>query len=390
MHPACLKLSLVTEPMVTLSMLDGIQSMLESAAMAKKEERLSKLSEAAISSYVSQPFPTALAQIARIIDPNQRSVYVDKTNKIPDGIERIGQSIMKKIPGLTKLIMPSRNEWGEERTSGLGERLAENLVSPGYYSKVEYNDVETELARLLDATGDGAIVPDTPSKKINNMDLTRDEYEAYVSLTGHPSLNLLSELIKTDEYKAMADDEKVAAIKYAHTFVNELAKYGVKPEIGEPADWIMQLQSSSEDTATTAQGIIAHTQEEYIGTKKKDAFWAAIDGDDMDTAKAYVEEQRTAGKDDYSIWQSVQSKYKEVYIDLVNAGDTEVANKLSSKLQKLGLKSKDGDEYASSKTFKKWQFEQENGFSWDNRYDSYKNGEITAAELKKQLMNVEG
>lgn len=383
-------LSLVTEPMVTLSMLDGIQSMLESAAMAKKEERLSKLSEAAISSYVSQPFPTALAQIARIIDPNQRSMYVDKTNKVPDGIERIGQSIMKKIPGLTKLIMASRNEWGEERTSGIGERLVENLVSPGYYSKVEYNAVETELARLLDATGDGAIVPDTPSKKINNMDLTRDEYEAYVALIGQPSLKLLSELIETDEYKAMADDEKAAAIKYAHTYVKELAKYGIKPEIGEPADWIMQLSNSSGDVAATAQGILDHTQEQYIGTKQKDAFWVAIDSNDMNSAKAYIDEQRATGKDDYSIWQSVQSKYKEVYIDLVSADNTAEADALAKKLKGLGLKNKEGEAYASDKTFKKWQFELESGFSWDNRYDSYKNGEITAAELKKQLMGVEG
>ena len=383
-------LSLITEPMVTLSMLDGIQSMLESAAYAGEGQQIAKVSEAAISSYVSQPFPTALAQIARIIDPNQRSMYVDKTNKVPDGIERIGQSIMKKIPGLTKLIMASRNEWGEERTSGIGERLVENLVSPGYYSKVEYNAVETELARLLDATGDGAIVPDTPSKKINNMDLTRDEYEAYVALIGQPSLKLLSELIETDEYKAMADDEKAAAIKYAHTYVKELAKYGIKPEIGEPADWIMQLSNSSGDVAATAQGILDHTQEQYIGTKQKDAFWSAIDTNDMDTAKAYIEEQRTAGKDDYSIWQSVQSKYKEVYIDLVNADNTAEADALAKKLKGLGLKNKEGEAYASDKTFKKWQFELESGFSWDNRYDSYKNGEITAAELKKQLMNVEG
>ena len=383
-------LSLISEPVVSLSMLDGIQSMLESAAYASDEERFAKVAESAISSYASQPFPTVLAQIARMIDPKQRSIYVDKNSGVPKGLQKIGQNIAKKIPGLSKLLMPSYNEWGEERKSGVGERIIENTVSPGYYSKVEYNSVETELMRLLEATGDGSVVPNTVSKKIGDKNLTREEYEAYVALKGQPSLNLLAAMIEADEYKGFADDAKVRAVQYAYEYVGELAKYSIAPEAGEPARWIMAIQNAADTPAEIADFVLQHTQEEYIDKNRKDAAWASFDNGNTAEMVEYIGEMRDGGKEDKDIWASVTSRYKDEYVELIEAGDTEGAKDLADKIKELGLKNNDGEAYASDETFKKWQFEADNGFAWEDRYDAYKNGDISASELKSHLMKTGG
>lgn len=356
-------MSLVSEPMINLSMLDGLNSMLEAAAYASDDDRISKVAEAAIESYASQPFPTALAQMARIIDPNQRSVYVDKNSKTPPMLQRIGQNIAKKIPGLSYLLMPSYNEWGEKRGDGDFERILENTISPGYHSKVQYNEVETELKRLMEATGEGSIVPDMPPKKIGDKDLTREEYEAYVALRGQPSLKLLNELIQTEEYKAMTDDEKVRAIEYAHQYVNDLAKYAIYPtdaegnEINVPPDWVMEVQTATTDAenpVSAGVGIAKHTQEQYIEKKKSDAAWAAFDDGDVDSAVEYIETQREAGKEDSQIWQSVRGRYQDEYVELWNAGREDEANALAMKIKALGLRGKKGP-YATDKKFKEWR-----------------------------------
>ena len=384
-------LSLISEPLVSLSMLEGVQGVLDAAASASKEERAAKVAEEALSSYIPQLYPTVLAKIASIIDPKQRSIYVDKTDAIPDGLQTIALGIAKKIPGLSMLFMAKKNAWGEEVKSGIGERILENTISPGYYSKIEYNNVEKELGRLIEETGATGIVPTTPSKKIGDEYLTKDEYEAYSALISQPTLNLLAELIASDEYKAMEDDAKIKAIKYAHTYVGELARYAVKPDAGEGvADWIDELQNSAETPADIAKGVLEYTQEQYIDKNAKKNFWSALDNEDFKTASNYIKEQRDSGKKDTEIWSSISSKYKEKYIDLLNDGDTAGADKLAKALKDFGLENKSGEKYVTDDKIKSWKFEAEYGVSWDDRYDAYKSGELSAADLKSSLMNVEG
>jgi len=229
----CNAMTLLMEPMMSLSMLDGINSTLAAVKSDQNSPLWAVLSNV-MASYVSQGAPTFGGQVARTFDPVRRSTYVDKNIEGPALLQRTLQGIQSKIPRLAKEKMAYVDVWGRKDTSSSALwRAFENFASPGYGNKIKETPVDTELMRLYDATGDNSVLPSTVAKYFQvegeRLDLTAKQYEKYKTTTGQTAFKLIGELIDDPVYGSMNDAQKADTVKQLLEAATIIGKKEVAP-----------------------------------------------------------------------------------------------------------------------------------------------------------------
>ncbi len=227
----------LTDPLLELSVFSGVSDVLQTAQYEKMSAPFAIASEVA-TSYLLQGLPTVLGQFSRIIDPTKRNYYYDdKNSALPKVVQNFIGQAASKIPFASKLFEPSVDDWGrEEKYGNLFERVAENLVSPGYYSKSNQTKVDREINRLYGVTGDASVFPGKQQKYYIDGDekynMTAEEYTEAKKTKGSVSFNLAERLIKGEmvlpkqekAYGEMTDEEKVKAIKKCYELANDTTK----------------------------------------------------------------------------------------------------------------------------------------------------------------------
>jgi len=221
-------LSGIAEPLFSLSMMDGIQSMMQSYS---REGAIFEAGVSAAESYVGQYFPTMSGQLARTVTPEvHSSSYRDKTDALPDFASGVVQKGMAKIPGAYAKLPEMIDVWG--RNVGAGEtwyqRAAENFLSPGYYNRIETTDADHLVQDLYRETGDARVIPNSASKKFsfNNEDynMPPEEYVAYARTRGKTSYGILTEFYSSAEFRQLTAEEKASCVKTAYDFATAIAK----------------------------------------------------------------------------------------------------------------------------------------------------------------------
>lgn len=217
------------DPIIELTMLDGIQNALKSVATSLNDPKkaagaFGNLLETVGVSYLSQYIPTLLGQVARTVDPYRR----DSSKKYGNLVDKLSYAAQSKIPGLTKTLPAYIDPWGRQRKNS---GWFENFFSPGYYSKPEYNKVDKELLRLNKATGEDYVFPSKPSKSFKvdgeKISLKPKEYEKYAKSAGQLSLQYINELIKNDRYDELDDKQKAEVISNLYGLSRAKAKGSV-------------------------------------------------------------------------------------------------------------------------------------------------------------------
>ena len=227
----------LVDPMLSLSMLDGIENTISSLSNAQGASKLSTLMTSMFLSYAAQGMPTIAGQLARSIDPARRSTYIDKNKATPATMQRfIQSSILSKIPGVESTKMAYVDEWGrkDEKDSAWDWVWGafENFLSPGYGNRITSLPVDEELARLYAATGDKGVLPDAAAKYFNEViddesvrkELTADEYERLQLTRGQTAYSVISDLISTPEYAELSDVDRAKLIANAYTYADQNAK----------------------------------------------------------------------------------------------------------------------------------------------------------------------
>ena len=162
------------------------------------------------------------------MDDTRRTTYVDKNSNVPETIQRVAQTSQAKIPFLESKKAAMIDNWGRRVSNGtVTERVLENFVSPGYYSKIEYDKVNKELARLSKETGTEVLPPRSQHYiRFDNkrIDFTADEYEKFATERGTKSFEIVEEIINNKLYSKMSDSQKADAIKEAYDYAFEYAK----------------------------------------------------------------------------------------------------------------------------------------------------------------------
>ena len=172
---------------------------------------------------------------------------MDKNSKWPAGIQRFVQaSIQAKTPGWESQKTPYVDAWGRESTASsklLG--AFENFFTPWYRSVKNTTDVDDELQRLYDATGE-SVLPSAPktSTKIGGRDLSADEYVALAKDAGSTKYTLLSQLVYDPRYLALSDAEKALAVQKIYEYASATSKYHVDDSYYISTKWMREAESA--------------------------------------------------------------------------------------------------------------------------------------------------
>ena len=211
-------LGTLTEPVVEMSMLQGIKNTITSISDAAKKNEFAGLATNIAAGYVSQSIPTVAGQIARTIDKTRRTTSVEASaTKAPvlNAIEKQGKKAMNKIPGLSMLNKPYVDVWGEDVENAGGNILGRgffNTLSPGYYNDLSLSDREEKLTALDKAyEGNGTLIPSLANRTYDGRRLSDKEYYDYSKSKGAELSNAVDTALR---YKGKVSDKDLA--DYTH------------------------------------------------------------------------------------------------------------------------------------------------------------------------------
>ena len=238
----------ILEPMTSLSMLDGLNQTLSANQYDSEDNRLFNIIKTMAVSYWAQGVPTLFGQVTRTIDGSRRSTFTPKDmGDVKSWLNRTWQSsVQGKIPFYEEGKMLYVDAWGRTDTeSSIAARAIENFLSPGYVSQLNTTDVDAELTRLAEATGDTGVYPDK-AKKYFSVDgapyaMTQDEYQAHLIDRGQTSYRLVSDIVHSEEYTGLTEDEKAKAVKLAYQYAADLAKMHTTETYQPSEKWINSM-----------------------------------------------------------------------------------------------------------------------------------------------------
>lgn len=218
--------SMVIDPVLELSCLSGVQETLDNAAKFAEGDlnTMTGLIATMGLSYMSQGIPTLFGQFERVSQEDRmRTFTTDDPNELlsADWQYQIGK-ISAKIPGWDYHQIPYVDSWGNTETeTSLFKRIVANMVSPAYVKKIDTRDINKELQRLYDVTGDGRVLPDPGWKTYTYKDengksqtyyLSAEEYLAYGRAKGRNNFDLVQKFIKSPAYQKVSDADKAEII----------------------------------------------------------------------------------------------------------------------------------------------------------------------------------
>ena len=220
----------IFDPVLEMSMLQGINDAISDAQTYGDESALVRLVGNALWSYTTQVVPTLSGQIERSSKNLRTSTYTDKNKDIPDAIQRALGRVSAKIPGVDYGQTVYMDAWGRTQANASNATLnvIEQFLSPGYANTIVESDMEKELLRLKEATGDSGVLIASAPKYFNvnkaRKDLTAPEYLTYAKTRGQTAYSLLTEMTESAVYNGMPDAQKVYAVEKAYDYANQIAK----------------------------------------------------------------------------------------------------------------------------------------------------------------------
>jgi hypothetical protein len=218
--------STISEPMLEMSMLQGVNSALSNGQYSSDSKIVSFMTNQ-ITGYLSQANPTILGQIARAVDDTSRNAYYYDPNYkgfVQTG-KVFGDKQIAKIPFASKALTSRIDLWGNKQENTGGSffgRLAYNMLSPGYYSEESNDPVDVALTKLYEETEDTAVLPSKPSKTVTNnktdYKMNAKQYEEYCIVKGQTAHKEIQTFINSAEYKKMSNEDRVDVLEHLYKY----------------------------------------------------------------------------------------------------------------------------------------------------------------------------
>lgn len=264
--------SQISEPMLEMSMLQSLNDMFESIGYAKENELsgLTQILSSAATSYLTQAIPTLLGQGERTGENLRMTTYTDKNKWLTKSMQYTLGKISAKVPGWDYGQVPYIDAWGRTEETGEGwvDRALKNMVNPAYTDKIRMSDMEKELLRLyeLNPEDNGSVLATShkASKYLthNNerIDLTAEQYVDYATTKGQTAYSLMTDLVKTEEYKNASDEDKIKMVDSVYDYAATIAKGELLESLGNTYDDYEKLKAKL-DKGADILDMIALTQE---------------------------------------------------------------------------------------------------------------------------------
>lgn len=275
----------ISDPMLELSMLQSLNDVIDSVSFS--ENKLGALVSSALVSYFTQAIPTLGGQIERSAEDVRMTTYTDKNLRLPTDLQYAIGRASARIPGWDYQQVPYIDAWGREEKSGtLPMRAMDNFLNPAYTSSMQVTDVDKEIQRLYNQTGDGGVVPDRPQKYITvdgeRVDLTGEQYVEYATKRGQTQFKLLEELLDSSLYRSLSDEEKSQAVSSVYNYADMLGKAAVSDY--QPEDWVAEAQNAKKELGiSTSEYLLLRGQyggSLLSGKKVREAYQAGMPAQD--------------------------------------------------------------------------------------------------------------
>lgn len=273
-------LSSISEPMLELSMLQSLNDLIDSVSYAESSGKLVSMAGSALISYLTQAIPTLGGQIERTTEENRMSSFTDRNSSVPRDVQYAISRSSARLPGDYQQI-PYIDAWGRTESSGnILERAFNNLLNPAYTSTVNQTAADEEIQRLLDA-GMTGVVPDrvSQSQKVDDQYMTADEYVEYATTRGQTSYEIVSDMIDSDLYRRMTDEQKADALKRAYQYASHVAAESIHPG-HESEAYVTEAQQAD----SAAEYLLLYEKYGSSGTKRySELMDAGLDGEAAET-----------------------------------------------------------------------------------------------------------
>ena len=296
----------ITDPMLEMSMLQGLQDAIDNVRYADGGTLPKVVANAAVS-YLSQGVPTLFGQLERTAEDRRGTTFVDRASWMPNDMQYTLGRVMNKLPGEFQQI-PYVDAWGrQESTGNPAERSFNNFLNPAYTSRENETEADKEIQRLLRAGQSGVVPKRTPQSvevtyKENPKDaenqkryLNAEEYVSYATVKGQTSYDLAMDMINSDEYRSMTDEQKAEALKLAYAYAGHVAAEEVTDGKHESEAYVALAQAAKKELGLSeAEYLLLY--EQYRGELNKDKVREAYrQGMDPETYLEYA-----SGKSSYN------------------------------------------------------------------------------------------
>ena len=302
----------ITEPVFNLSMLDGVNSLLDVSQYGEGNP-ITQIGEKIATNYATSYWPTLFGQAARSIDTTRRKAFVESGATLSTPRYALEQ-LENKVPYLSKSNIPYRNVWGEEDVSNPVWAVIENFLSPGYGQAIERDPVTEELRRIYQETdGNKAMIPKLPNKKLKDEALNAEQYDQLTLARGQTARQTLEALMQTDEWQLADDATKADMVGDVWTYANQTAGYQINDGV-EKAAWVSLAEKEGNAPDSIIKRAVERNQKEYVNGHKESMLTSLEDGD-VETALTSIEALKGAGKKKSSIQSYITNYFKPIWLE---------------------------------------------------------------------------
>lgn len=290
-------LNRITDPMFEMSMLSGVNDLLDSVSFVQDTNTIWPLLASAATSYLSQYIPTLFGQIERtFFEDTRQSTYTDKDAFLPTDVQYAMSQAANKLPGVEYQQVDYIDAWGrKESTGSLAERAFNNFLNPAYASKDASTSVDDKLQAIYDATGgEYNVFPErvTMNTTVNGEKFTDPEtYEQYATALGQKRLELVKDFFNSSTAEALTPQQQGAIIEKLYDYAKQVTQQelmGKKPEssvakaeeYGDPAEYFLfnEALQTIEDTRGSNMAAFNAVMEDYenMSAQRQQALMEAL------------------------------------------------------------------------------------------------------------------
>ena len=231
------------DPVTEMSLLGGVKKAFSSVKYSEENELLGIGADLA-TSYAQQFIPTAFGQVARSIDPVRRSSYGGGDTSTERDQSYLLRSTQNKIPFFSTGSEPYIDQWGRTEASldetgfdaaGIAERLAYNMLSPGYFAAENVTPVDSYIQELYGQTGDSGVIPELAPSYVSvdgaKQYLTPEEKTEYATTRGQLSYSMLEELQKNSVFTGLSESQQAEIVKDVYDLAKKVGASAAIPEL---------------------------------------------------------------------------------------------------------------------------------------------------------------
>lgn len=254
------------EPLLALSCMSSLNDLVEGVRYADEGEALYTIASQAATSYFTQGIPSLARQVTQALTENKQTTFTTSDDPTIRDLQSTAAGLGVGNAYKTDKV----NAWGETESQGEGvERAVNAFLNPGTLKQIDNSDVEQEITRLNAAGQD--VTPDTFAKTVSYIDkdgtghddvrLTEEQYQTLAQTQGQTARKLLEDMVKSDSYKGMTDEQKADAIKTAYQYARMTGEIAaIEDHTGYDQSWMYDVEKGG------ANEIIRRTLNSGINT----------------------------------------------------------------------------------------------------------------------------